>query len=187
MFFKEDGVWRYYGSDSNWTEKCWLCREKVLSLRKPVKECVDCWKVEVWEQGGFAKTCSLKRKSFLNLPLGDYSVNNNVPVPETLMEVMYLLEDGLLAKITMGPIQVVRTGLPAEYPSVAIDRLLLLYANSIGERDRLLGSLKKAAALLCGEEVNFSLPVRRGCWRYDPILGPWQEWFPQDRDWEEGM
>lgn len=26
------------------------------------------------------------------------------------------------------------------------------------------------------------LPIRRGCWRYDDVLGPWETWYPPDRD-----
>lgn len=176
MFYKEDGVWRHYGVSQWWVEKCRSCREKVMAWKIPVQECVDCWKVEIWEHSSFAKTCDDKT------PFG-------LPLLESFIEAMYLIGESPVAKITLGPIQVVRTGLPADsYPPAVIDRLLILYASSIEERNHLVSLSHKVSSEFLGGDraASVSIPTRRGCWRYDPLLGPWQGWFAVDKDWGKG-
>ncbi len=36
------------------------------------------------------------------------------------------------------------------------------------------------------QEASGNIPVRRGCWLYDPILGPWQAW-ESHRDLHNGQ
>ena len=174
----EDGVWRYYNCpDPLWSEKCRLCREKVAALSAPVRECIDCWKVEIWKE-----------------PRRD----SRGPEDGFTRLVDSLMASGLhvVAKASRAPILVVRTGVPPDaYPSVPVAYLLMLYANSISDRDVLR---RAAEGILISYEGEWpkrglrpearrfpSLPVRRGCWRYDDVLGPWQSWYPQDRDYGE--
>jgi len=84
----------------------------------------------------------------------------------------------VVAKASRAPILVVRTGVPVEAypkPEIETDYLLLLYARSIDERD----ALRRDAEQVLGAA---GLPIRRGCWRYDGVLGPWETWYPPDRD-----
>lgn len=175
----EDAVWRYYNCpDPFWSAKCGACRDKVALRRAPVEECLNCWKVEVWS-----------------------------PDPGPLDA----LVDGLLArgipvvaKASRAPILIVRSGVPREaYPAEQVDYLLILYGRDIAERDALRreaeavlrdsDSLGHGAELLSPQaemsgpdagRPSFRpvLPVRRGCWRYDDALGPWQSWYPIDED-----
>ena len=47
----EDDLWIYFGYPNEfWRNKCTVCREKVGTLKVPVPECIDCWKVEIWSQ-----------------------------------------------------------------------------------------------------------------------------------------
>lgn len=161
----EDAVWRYYNCpDPFWSAKCKSCRGKIVFLGIPVEECLNCWKIEAWS-------------------------------PD--MERLDSLIDGLaargvdvVAKASRAPILVVKTGIPLEaYPPEEVDYLLILYARDIAERDALR---REAEAVLSGQEERDAegpvrtrgpiLPIRRGCWKYDQTLGPWQTWYPPDRD-----
>ena len=94
---------------------------------------------------------------------------------------------------------VVRTGLPLDaYPEGPTAYLLMLYAKDISEREALrdgaesylfslscdlTGRREPTSSLASGFSRSKRLPVRRGCWRFDDILGPWQSWYPEDRDY----
>lgn len=107
-----------------------------------------------------------------------------------------------VAKASRAPIQVVSTGVPREgYGVMAdevgagrecsqgvtsfapVDDLLVLYAKSISERELLRDLVRDALGLSAGAAEL--IPVRRGCWRFDRILGPWQEWYPVHSDWRQ--
>jgi hypothetical protein len=170
----EDGVWRYFNCpDPRWSEKCRHCREKVAEAKTPVEECLNCWKVEVWSLGPAMR--SFRAQGGGDLPrfaeeqcfLVDALLTRGIPV---------------IAKASRAPILVVRTGIPREaYPSEVTDYLLMLYASNIAERDRLR---REAEDVLSQVDVPLgpSLPVRRGCWRYDDLLGPWETWYPFEKD-----
>lgn len=170
MRVTEDGVWRYYNCpDPFWSAKCRACREKVALLRIPVEECVDCWKVEIWRPTG-----------------ADFG---------PAVDCLHLGGIAVVAKESRAPIQVVRSGIPlSAYPRETTQHLLILYAGRIAERDLLLRAAQGALIRLSREEGAGSfradpcvpeLPIRRGCWRYDDVLGPWQTWYPVERDWDE--
>ena len=112
----------------------------------------------------------------------------------------------VIAKASRAPILVVRTGTPLEsYPSRQLSFLLMLYAESIQERELLrheseaileasrleaVGpevssrrALPLGLPITLGVPISIRLPVRRGCWRYDDVLGPWQSWYPLDKDY----
>lgn len=172
MRVTEDGVWQYYNCpDPFWSAKCRACREKVAALRAPVEECIDCWKVEIWRR---------------------------TPVDFALV-IDSLLISGLqvIAKASRAPILVVRSGIPASaYPPDTTDYLLMLYATRIAERDLLLRGAQEALGIARDREPECPpppdvpsepplFPIRRGCWRYDDVLGPWQTWYAADRDYEK--
>ncbi len=158
MRTREDGVWRYYNCpDPHWSDKCRCCREKVAGIGTPVEECVNCWKIEIW----------------------GYEPDEQDRLVGMLMQRGVGMRSGgqIIAKASRAPILVVRTGMPPEtYPSMNLSYLLMLYAESIEERELLRHE----------SEVSIRLPVRRGCWRYDDVLGPWQSWYPVDEDWKQG-
>lgn len=92
-----------------------------------------------------------------------------------------MLRPGLMAKVSRDETPVVRSGVPFDgYPTEDNDYLLMIYARNIRERDDLTGLVALVAGLDCARASL--LPVRRGCWLYDSFLGPWQAWFPLDKD-----
>lgn len=144
----EDGVWRYYNCpDRVWSEKCRRCRQIVAETRAPAEECLNCWKVEIW---------SLE----------------SATEQDGLIEALTQMGHKIVAKASRAPILVVRTGDPMDaYPSPEIEtaNLLMLYAGSEEERDALRRDTEQALG-------SVRLPIRRGCWRYDSLLGPWEIW-----------
>jgi len=87
-------------------------------------------------------------------------------------------------KVSKEPIPVVRSGIPEDgYPDADLDYLLIGYAETISERDALKEALCSALGIN-PEQANL-IPVRRGCWFYDDVLGPWTKWYPIDRDMGE--
>lgn len=175
MRVTEDGVWRYYNCpDPFWSEKCRRCRAKVAQTRAPVEECLNCWKVEVWGRVGVEQ--------------------------DHLVGALMRRDLRVVAKASRAPILVVRTGVPrGAYPQAEIEHLLMLYAGSIGERELLREEAESALQVGVEErrapgegplgessKARVSLPVRRGCWRYDDLLGPWETWYPPDRDCPQG-
>jgi hypothetical protein len=160
----EDPVWRYYNCpDAEWAEKCSSCRKKLSAEPAVCVQCVNCWKVEIWKHG----------KAFGSVDF------------DRLMDRVNLASDvPVIAKASRAPIQVVRTGVPETgYPDLDVDDLLVLYARSIAERES-LRRLVQVSLGLSPEEAAL-IPVRRGCWRFDAVLGPWQSWYPVDSDWPE--
>jgi hypothetical protein len=160
----EDPVWRYYNCpDAQWAEKCSSCRRKLAAEPVACAHCANCWKLEIWKHG----------KAFGHVDF------------DRLMDGVNLASDvPVIAKASRAPIQVVRTGMPETgYPDSAVDDLLVLYAQSIRERESLRG-LVQVSLGLSAEAANL-IPVRRGCWRFDAVLGPWQSWYPVDSDWPE--
>ncbi len=84
------------------------------------------------------------------------------------------------AKVSRGPIRVMKTGEPPDgYPSIGTDRVLVLYATSAEERDTLRKTVAEWANALTGERF---IPVRRGCWGLEDPLGDWRKW---DAQWTE--
>lgn len=183
MRLTEDAVWRYYNCpDPFWSAKCRACRERIDSHGVPVEECLNCWKVEMWsaDPGAFDRVI-------------DGLLVRGIPV---------------IAKASRAPILVVRSGIPlTAYPPEQVDYLLILYARDIAERDLLrleaeavllesaapefnppesarIGSAK-TESMPAARTTERSLPIRRGCWKYDDILGPWQAWYPADRDYPQ--
>lgn len=169
----EDGVWRYYNCpDPLWSDKCRHCREKVDQAKTPVEECLNCWKVEVWSLGA-----AMRR----------FRADRGERLPRFVEEQGFLVDEMLLrgvqviAKASRAPILVVRTGTPlSAYPQETTDYLLMLYARTIAERDLLRARAEEVLGL--APEAAPALPVRRGCWRYDDLLGPWESWYPPDAD-----
>ena len=155
----EDAVWRYYNCpDPFWSAKCRSCREKIAALGVPVEECLNCWKVEIWS------SCQSVRDAVI-----DGLIVKGIPV---------------IAKASRAPIFVVRSGVPVgAYTSETVNYLLILYARDIAERDL----LRREAEAVLSESIapEHFLPVRRGCWKYDDALGPWQAWCPPDKDYRE--
>lgn len=160
----EDDLWLYFGyPNEHWRNRCAVCRGKVGELRSPVPECIDCWKVEVWSRSPWLVEC----------------VGEAEDAPDRLTRLAFELATrfggGFVAKMSKYPIQVVRTGEPSDqYPQSETDNLLMIYATSVGERDK----IRRAVCEVLGLDLSTAenIPVRRGCWLYDPILGPWQTW-----------
>lgn len=175
MRITEDGVWRYYNCpDPVWSAKCRACREKVATFRAPAEECLNCWKVEIWSRCR-ALDDALAAVEDVRLP-GCPSAFDAI--------VDSLVGRGIrvIAKASRAPILVVRSGVPAEaYPDGTLDYLLMLYAHTIPERDILVRETLGVLGVKPGD--RYSLPVRRGCWRFDDALGPWQTWYPADLDY----
>lgn len=173
MRIVEDGVWRYYNCpDPVWRVKCRACREKVETILAPVRECLDCWKIEVWSRSPAVAGC----RGVEDLP-------GFPPAFDFLVDSLLVRGIPVIAKASRAPILVVRSGIPGSaYPQEVVDHLLVIYAASISERD----FLRREAEEALGSRYRSHrvLPVRRGCWKYDEILGPWQAWYPVDRDYE---
>lgn len=181
MRITEDAVWRHYNCpDPPWSAKCRSCREKIAKLRAPVQECVDCWKVEIWKHGPALAEC------------GDIDFDRLMEGIDVVLSSRAVRSSGRehdvapslpVAKASRAPIQVVRTGIPESgYGDLIVDDLLVLYAGSISEREALRDLVR--AALDLPASAAWLIPVRRGCWRFDSVLGPWQGWHPVDSDWQ---
>ncbi len=208
----EDDLWVYFGHPNEyWRNKCFACREKALELKIPVPECINCWKIEVWSQSPWfldantspGITCDpydayhyepLFRPHISRPHTGLLTARNPVCPGGRLtngLDRMYLLAfklaartgAGFVAKISKHPLQVVSTGEPlSQYPDAGVDFLLMIYASLIKERDE----IRQAICTVLGIDVLAAgtIPVRRGCWLYDHILGPWQDWHETDKDFE---
>ncbi|HHW17406.1 MAG TPA: hypothetical protein GXX30_00655 [Firmicutes bacterium] len=178
MRFLEDAVWRYYGWPNDfWASKCALCRDVVARFRKPVPECINCWKIEVWSKGKTIGESLIGLRDELQEELRFGMLDN-------LAQAITVTVGSAMSKISKCPIQVVRTGLPrVGYPEVPTDFVLIIYATTIGERDRLRRLVCDILCLPTGRAAE--IPVRRGCWMYDDVLGPWTTWYPEDRDFAE--
>ncbi len=157
----EDEVWRHYGDASlKWEPKCARCRVFVDKNKRPGPEALSCWKVEVWAGGSFYAESEAK----MNLDeLAEELIRRTLTV----------------AKVSKMDMPVARTGLPNHgYPQENLDRLLMAYAHTPCERDSVRSAL--CAILEVKAEKAAEIPVRRGCWAYDHILGPWITWVPDD-------
>lgn len=201
MLTLEDAVWIYYGyPNRDWKSKCQRCREQVLTHRKPVGECINCWKLEIWGQGEFLNRALRNQPThWLHDPVNAWPKSTNCMSDKVsgegnsdrtglvrkklqfLVERLVFFSGSSVAKVSKYPIHVIRSGVPIDaYPCVKLDFLLMVYARSLKQRDEL-------RALLCDllpvdRRFATRIPVRRGCWIYDDILGPWQEWYPLDQD-----
>lgn len=167
MLVSEDEVWIQYGTTDapDWPSRCVECREAVSSRKRPIAQCINCWKVEVW---GSSKWLPRQMDWF---DLGE--------VAETIV-----WQADALIKVSKSPIHVVRTGIPRDgYPGTDSDYLLMAYAGKISEREELRNSL--CVALDMPPDKARQIPVRRGCWLYDEVLGPWAKWYPMDKDMAE--
>lgn len=201
----EDEVWVYFGSPSDyWQDKCTKCRGKLLGQKVPVyevHECINCWKIEVWRQSpwfqkaidslGVAKSSSADfhgesiSSDFFELYDFGGSLHFFSKGPDYLFGLackLAIQSDGnFVAKLSKYPIQVVPSGEPPnQYPDILADRLLMVYASSIRERNEL--RLAICGVLAINPLLAEIIPVRRGCWLYDDILGPWQKWYATDKD-----
>ncbi len=164
ILVNEDEVWVQFGTADapDWLSKCAECREAVSSWRSPIAPCVNCWKVEVWGSS------EILHRVMDWFELGE--------VAETVAR-----QTGAVIKVSKEPIPVIRSGVPEEgYPKADLDYLLMGYAESIPERDALRQSL--SVALSVNPAKADRIPVRRGCWFYDEMLGPWTKWYPVDKD-----
>jgi hypothetical protein len=169
VLVNEDEVWIQYGTSgaSDWPARCVECREAVSSWKNPVAQCVNCWKVEVWGSSDVIP----HQMDWLDL--GE--------VAETVAR-----QTDAVIKVSKLPIHVVRTGVPRDgYPGTDFDYLLMAYAENISEREELRHSLCLALGMEPAKAEQ--IPVRRGCWLYDEMLGPWTEWYPMDRDMGEEL
>ncbi|MBE3520114.1 MAG: hypothetical protein IMW97_07410 [Firmicutes bacterium] len=154
--FLEDAVWRYFGyPNALWAEKCAVCRAMVARTRKPGRECVDCWHVELWEHGPVMQRVS-----------GCYPTFDEACL--NLIEELQRRGVFSFAKVSREPVRVVNTGEPPDgHPMIITDRVLILYATSLEERD----SVRKAVAEWANAEgVEPFIPVRRGCWGLEDLL-----------------
>ena len=189
----EDDVWVYYGYPNEyWRQKCKTCRHKVLDSKRPQPECINCWKVEIWSEspwlleaeastqpfgdGAFAFICG-----FLSGLDAEENMERLKRVHGLAFRLYLQLGARLVAKVSKYPIQLVRTGEPLiQYPNSKKDFLFMIYASSIRERDELRRAVCRI--LHVDPSVIGTIPVRRGCWVYENILGPWQKWYQMDED-----
>lgn len=138
-----------------------------MKLKKPVIECINCWKIELWSKS-IVLTGKFDKEVFRN-PL------------ERIMEDQRLLGCMLIAKASINPVIVVRSGIPFDsYPDGETDYLLMFYTTTISERDKLRDLLCQVIGI--GQDMAERIPVRRGCWMYDDILGLWTTWFEPEKD-----
>ncbi len=190
----EDDLWVYFGHPNEyWRTKCLGCRRKVGVLNHPVEECINCWKIEVWSKSPwFSKAAdSFTGKmppQVLSLSYGSDVAScrlfQGLQVVFSLMYGLWEIFGGdFVAKVSKQAIKVIRSGKPEEqYPDSDVDFLLMIYASSIKERD----ALRKAVCDVLGkkDEEMHNIPVRRGCWFYDDVLGPWENWHQTSKDYE---
>lgn len=174
----EDALWRYYGyPNPYWANKCLVCREKVMKSKKPVIECINCWKIELWSKS-FVLAGVLEDER----QMGENDIEEVFCNPlERFMEDRRLSGCGWVAKASIKPVIVVRSGIPVcSYTEGETDYLLMFYASTILERDELRDLLCRVMGLR--QDMAGRIPVRRGCWMYDDILGPWMTWFDPEKD-----
>lgn len=167
MRFFEDPVWTYFGYPNPlWAEKCAVCRVAVARTRKPAREAMGCWHLELWEHG------PLMQSVLGRYPTFDEACRN-------LVEQLQNIGVFSCAKVSRGQIRIMKTGEPPDgYPSRGTDRLLILYATSVEARDTLRKTVAQWANALAGERL---IPVRRGCWGLEDLLGDWRTW---DARWD---
>ena len=175
---REDAHWLYFGHCEGWGDKCTRCFEQLNRTRKSGIECINCWKFEIW-------------------------TDNLTDVAETLA---YLLAEAdkdhtLHGKLMKNPALIYEpgdnrlgTGISHSIPEeakpdrylkgeIAGDRVILIYNQSIEERDRrmkkIIGDLRNK-----GLYKKDLAPYRRGCIQpHENIIGPWEKWYDLERDY----
>jgi len=158
----EDAVWTYFGyPNAVWAERCTLCRGTASRTGKPCAETLSCWHLELWEHGKLMRSRPGLYPTFQE-------------ACTALIEILQNLGLFSTAKLSRGNIKVIRTGEPADgYPSLGTDRLLILYALSERTRDAIKNEMTRWAKAPGGECL---IPVRRGCWGLEDMLGDWRKW-----------
>lgn len=164
----ENEYWVFFGYGLDWPDgKCRECYALLEREKKPNNHCINCWKLEIFFSNcsdlEAVKSCLLEEGRRDHTLSGKW-LKREMEIPRHLL-----------------------TSIPASAhpdPEVERDGVFLIYTQSIEERERkrkkILGELK---ALGVYRKDNIS--YRRGCLDFDRIIGPWQEWYDLDRDFEE--
>jgi len=167
-FISEDRHWVYFGYGEGWGgDKCDKCCELLEKENGPNKYCINCWKLEI-----FFSNCTATgavKEFLLELAGKDHSYHG-----KWLKEEMEFPE----GKLTSIPV----AGHPD--PDVKKDGVILIYNQSIAERDR---RKKEIMTGLKGRGLyqRLDLSYRRGCLNFDEIIGDWKEWYDLDEDYPE--
>jgi len=144
------------------------------------KECINCWKFEIWNDN--LKDLDeailfLMEEADKDLTLSGKIMKNEVVTYE---EKGNRLGSGISHSI------------PEEAKSDRYlkrekdcDRVILIYSQSIEERDKRMESILKGLKDRGLYNKN-TFPYRRGCIEpHEKLLGPWEKWFDLEKDYVE--
>lgn len=169
-FTMENDWWFFFGYGVGWPpDKCNRCTELVEQYRKPNRHCIDCWKLEI-----FFSNCvevELMKEYMLKAAKADHALSG-----KWLKEPLEFTPE-LKERMTSIP----EAGHPD--PEITKDGVILIYAQSIAERDRRLSRFLhdfEAEGLYRKGTISY----RRGCVNFDEIIGSWKTWWPLDRDYD---
>jgi len=165
----EDNYWVYFGYGVGWPrDKCEKCIRSVTKFKKPIKHCINCWKLEI-----FFSNCT--------------DVNKVKKYVLEQAEMDHTLHGKWIKKEVEIPLSVL-TSIPAEEhpsPEVKKDGFILIYTQTINERDKRINKILadlKALGLYKKNVISY----RRGCVNFDEIIGNWRTWYSVDKDYAQG-
>ncbi|MCM1989437.1 hypothetical protein [Oceanirhabdus seepicola] len=178
--FSEDDYWIYFGHGEGWGNKCSSCYYTLKVDRKPNKECINCWKFEIWEEN----LTNIEETLLFLLEESDkdHTLSGKMMKDKSLIfeEVGSRLGSGISHSFP-------EEAKPDSYlrGEIDSDRVILIYSQSIEERDmrmeKLLKGLKER-----GLYKKESFPYRRGCIEpHEKLIGPWEKWFSMEKDYIE--
>jgi hypothetical protein len=176
----ENNHWLFFGHGEGWGNKCTRCFRQVEQTGKPGLECINCWKFEIWTDNLTDVTETLVY--FLEEAQKDPTLHGK------LMKQPHLLYESGEDRLGSGVSHSFPdSAKPDRYLAGEIgrDRIFLIYNQSIAERDRrmnkIIGDLK--ARGLYKKDIA---PYRRGCIQpHESIIGPWENWYQLDKDYEK--
>ncbi|MBM7868752.1 hypothetical protein JOC70_000221 [Clostridium pascui] len=176
--FSEDDYWTYFGYGEDWGNKCSQCYYKLKIQKTPNKECINCWKFEIWEDN----LTNLDETLLFLLEEADEDHN----LSGKMMKNKSLIYEEKGERLGTGISHTIpEDAKPDRYLEGEIDsdRVILIYSQSIEERDmrmnRILKGLKER-----GLYKKDSFPYRRGCIEpHEKLFGPWENWFDMSKDY----
>jgi hypothetical protein len=144
----------------------------------PNKECINCWKFEIWEDN----LTDLDETLVFLLEEADKDHN----LSGKIMKNKSMLYEEKGERLGTGSSHTIpEDAKPDRYLKGEIDsdRVILIYSQSIEERDmrmnRILTGLKER-----GLYKKDRFPYRRGCIQpYEKLMGPWEKWFNINKDY----
>ena len=145
-FIVEGPLWCHFGYGEGQERDCADCDSEFARTGRPPGATRDCWKVELW---------------LGQVPDPDWLISN------VLSEARR--DRSLLGKYSLHPLPAAEQG--------AFDRVMFVYFKNRGQveafSERLIAIMAKHGKM---PSPGWKPSIRRGCWHFEPVAGPWQTW-----------